>query len=73
MQVAFDPLDGSSIIAANFAVGSIFGIWPGGSLLGMTGCQQAAAAYSVYGPRTVLVIAYHGMTPHLQHLASLAA
>lgn len=28
-SVAFDPLDGSSIIDTNFAVGTIFGIWPG--------------------------------------------
>jgi len=27
-SVTFDPLDGSSIIDANFAVGSIFSIWP---------------------------------------------
>ena len=28
-SVAFDPLDGSSIIDTNFAVGTIWGIWPG--------------------------------------------
>lgn len=56
-QVAFDPLDGSSIFNANFAVGSIFGVWPGSTPLGQTGRQQVAAAYSVYGPRTLLVIA----------------
>jgi sedoheptulose-bisphosphatase len=28
-SVGFDPLDGSSIIDANFAVGTICGIWPG--------------------------------------------
>ena len=53
-KVAFDPLDGSSIIGANFAVGSIFGIWPG-TMLGSTGRDQAAAAYAVYGPQTLLV------------------
>jgi fructose-1,6-bisphosphatase len=57
LQVAFDPLDGSSIFSANFAVGSIFGIWPGSSPLGQTGRDQAAAAYSIYGPRTLLVVA----------------
>jgi fructose-1,6-bisphosphatase len=57
LQVAFDPLDGSSIFSANFAVGSIFGIWPGSTPLGQTGRDQAAAAYSIYGPRTLLVIA----------------
>lgn len=57
LQVAFDPLDGSSIFSANFAVGSIFGIWPGSTPLGQTGRHQAAAAYSIYGPRTLLVVA----------------
>lgn len=55
--VAFDPLDGSSIFSANFAVGSIFGVWKGSSPLGQTGRDQVAAAYSIYGPRTLLVVA----------------
>ena len=54
-QVAFDPLDGSSIIGANFAVGSIFGVWPGGTLVGSSGRAQVAAAYAVYGPQTLLM------------------
>ncbi len=58
LQVAFDPLDGSSIVGANFAVGSIFGIWPGDELIGRKGSEQAAAVYAVYGPRTVLVVAW---------------
>ena len=58
LQVAFDPLDGSSIVGANFAVGSIFGIWPGDELIGRRGSEQAAAVYAVYGPRTVLVVAW---------------
>ena len=57
LQVAFDPLDGSSIVAANFAVGSIFGIWPGDQLIGRKGREQAAAVYAVYGPKTILVVA----------------
>jgi hypothetical protein len=57
LQVAFDPLDGSSIFSANFAVGSIFGIWKGSSPVGQTGRDQVAAAYSIYGPRTLLVVA----------------
>ena len=56
-SVAFDPLDGSSIIDANFSVGSIFGIWPGKGLLGRTGREQAAAVLAIYGPRTTLVVA----------------
>lgn len=57
LQVAFDPLDGSSIFDANFAVGTIFGVWPGSTPLGQTGRDQVAAAYSVYGPRTLLILA----------------
>lgn len=59
-SVAFDPLDGSSIVGANFAVGAIFGIWEGPGLLGRTGAEQVAAAYAVYGPRTSLVLARPG-------------
>lgn len=39
-SVAFDPLDGSSIVDTNFAVGTIFGVWPGDKLQGITGRQQ---------------------------------
>ena len=37
--------------------GSIFGVWPGGELLGHSGRDQAAAVYGVYGSRTTLVMA----------------
>jgi len=53
----FDPLDGSSIIDANFSVGSIYGIWPGKGVLGRTGREQVASAVALYGPRTTLCIA----------------
>lgn len=56
-SLGFDPLDGSSIIDANFSVGSIFGIWPGKGLLGRTGREQVASVVSLYGPRTTLIIA----------------
>merc|ERR1712087_662017 len=56
-SVAFDPLDGSSIVDTNFAVGTIFGVWPGGKLTGVTGRDQAAAAMGIYGPRTVYCLA----------------
>ena len=32
-------------------------MWPGSELVGKKGSEQVAAAYAVYGPRTVLVIA----------------
>lgn len=54
-SVAFDPLDGSSLVDVNFSIGSIFGIYPGSTILGKTPRDQVAALYMVYGPRTVLV------------------
>ena len=39
-SVAFDPLDGSSIVDANFAVGTIMGVWPGNGLLNRKGKEQ---------------------------------
>jgi fructose-1,6-bisphosphatase I len=53
--VVFDPLDGSSLVDANLAIGSIFGIYPRRDLIGATPRDQVAAVYLVYGPRTILV------------------
>ena len=57
--VAFDPLDGSSIIAPNWTVGTIIGIWDGGeSALSQPPAEkQIAAVLGVYGPRTTAVVA----------------
>jgi len=56
--VAFDPLDGSSIIASNWSVGSILGVWEGASALNQDpDKRQVAAILGVYGPRTTAVIA----------------
>ncbi|MBP9718606.1 fructose-1,6-bisphosphatase [Candidatus Gracilibacteria bacterium] len=54
--VVFDPLDGSSLVDVNMAVGSIFGVYAVGSALGKTGDDQLAACYAVYGPRTTFVL-----------------
>jgi fructose-1,6-bisphosphatase I len=51
--VGYDPLDGSSLIDVNLAVGSIFGIYENGT----DGSNLVCAAYVVYGPRVELVIA----------------
>lgn len=59
-SVAFDPLDGSSIVDTNFTVGTIFGVWPGDKLTGVTGADQVAAAMGIYGPRTTYVLALKG-------------
>lgn len=64
--LAFDPLDGSSIIAPNWTVGTIIGIWDGDSaLLGLPAERQIASLLGVYGPRTTAFIAIRvpGMTP----------
>ena len=51
--IAYDPLDGSSLVDVNFAVGSIFGIYEDD----VKPENLIAAAYSIYGPRLELVIA----------------
>uniref|UniRef100_A0A7S3EGC8 fructose-bisphosphatase n=1 Tax=Rhodosorus marinus TaxID=101924 RepID=A0A7S3EGC8_9RHOD len=56
-SVAFDPLDGSSVIGTNFSVGTIFGVWPGTSLLNRTGRELIVGGCAVYGPRTTISIA----------------
>lgn len=56
-SVAFDPLDGSSIVDTNFTVGTIFGVWPGDKLTGVSGRDQVAAAMGIFGPRTTYVLA----------------
>ena len=38
-------------------MGTIFGVWPGEKLIGVTGRDQVAAAMGVYGPRTTYVLA----------------
>ncbi len=51
--VCMDPLDGSSCIETNLAVGTIVGIHHGSAL--KPGKDLAAAAYLLYGPLTTLV------------------
>lgn len=45
--MAFDPLDGSSIVDTNFSVGTIFGVWPGDELIGVTGRQQVGCVVAM--------------------------
>lgn len=54
--IAFDPLDGSSLVDVNLSVGSIFGIYEGDFLPQ----KMVASCYVVYGPRVELVFAYNG-------------
>ncbi len=50
-SITVDPLDGSSLVDVNLAVGTILGIWKGDILTG----TLVGAAYIVYGPTTVFV------------------
>lgn len=55
--VAFDPLDGSSIIGANWSVGTIIGIWDGSSALNQSPKEkQVASILGVLGPRTTAIV-----------------
>ncbi|MBN2644339.1 MAG: class 1 fructose-bisphosphatase [Desulfuromonadaceae bacterium] len=53
-SVAYDPLDGSSLVDVNLAVGTIISIYEGDNLL-QKGRNQVAAMYILYGPRTTLM------------------
>jgi len=53
-SVAYDPLDGSSLVDVNLAVGTIVSIHSGSDLL-QPGRRQVAAMYILYGPRVSLV------------------
>lgn len=55
-SVAYDPLDGSSLVDVNLAVGSIFGVYPGAGFIGRTGLEQSAAIIAVYGPRLTFMV-----------------
>ncbi|KAJ5644513.1 sedoheptulose-1-7-bisphosphatase [Penicillium longicatenatum] len=56
--VAFDPLDGSSIIAPNWTVGTIIGIWDGSSAIHQKPSEkQIASILGVFGPRTTAIVA----------------
>ncbi len=53
-SVAYDPLDGSSLVDVNLAVGTIVSIYEGEDLF-LSGRNQVAAMYILYGPRSTLV------------------
>ncbi len=51
--IAYDPLDGSSLVDVNLSVGSIYGIYKND----FTGSNIIASIYVVFGPRVEMVIA----------------
>ncbi len=53
-SVCYDPLDGSSLVDVNLAVGTIVSIYSGDNPL-QAGRKQMGAMYVLYGPRTTLV------------------
>lgn len=54
--LAFDPLDGSSLVDVNFSVGTIVGVYKAKSFMGIKGDEQLAAMAAVYGPRTTIFL-----------------
>ena len=50
--IAYDPLDGSSLVDVNLAVGSIYGIYKND----FTGSNIVASVYVVFGPRVEMVV-----------------
>lgn len=62
-SVAYDPLDGSSLVDVNLAVGTIVGFYKGKGFIGRKGSEQVAAIIAVYGPRlTFMITIGHGVT-----------
>ncbi len=53
-SVAYDPLDGSSLVDVNLAVGTIVGIYQGSDML-QPGRTMVGAVYILYGPRVSMV------------------
>jgi len=51
--IAYDPLDGSSLVDVNLSVGSIYGIYEND----FTGTNIVASIYVVFGPRVEMVVA----------------
>jgi len=55
--LCWDPLDGSSIVDNNWAVGTIIGVWDRKTgLIGATGRDQVCSIVANYGPRTTAFV-----------------
>ncbi|MCK4874608.1 MAG: class 1 fructose-bisphosphatase, partial [Sulfurimonas sp.] len=59
--IAYDPLDGSSLVDVNLSVGSIFGIYE--NAFGAK--NMVASCYVVFGPRVEMVFAHSKTKLHL--------
>lgn len=60
LLVAYDPLDGSSLIDSNLTIGSIFGIYANE----FQGKNLVASLYFLYGPRLEMVVARDSKSMH---------
>ncbi|MFC1616323.1 fructose-1,6-bisphosphatase [Patescibacteria group bacterium] len=54
--LCFDPLDGSSLIDVNLAIGTILAIYKTDTFVGVKGDDQLAALTVSYGPRTTMLL-----------------
>jgi fructose-1,6-bisphosphatase I len=59
--IAYDPLDGSSLIDVNLSVGTIYGIYEGA----FGSENMVASCYVVHGPRVEMVFAHNKVKLHL--------
>jgi len=59
--IAYDPLDGSSLVDVNLSVGSIFGIYEGA----FEAKKMVASCYVIFGPRVEMVFAHNKTKLHL--------
>ncbi len=59
--IAYDPLDGSSLVDVNLSVGTIYGIYEGG----FSADKMVASCYIVHGPRVEMVFAHNKAKLHL--------
>lgn len=53
--IAYDPLDGSSLVDSNLSIGSIFGIYE----KDFQGKNLIASAYIIYGPKLEIIFAHN--------------
>ncbi|MBU2524335.1 fructose-1,6-bisphosphatase, partial [Patescibacteria group bacterium] len=56
--VAYDPLDGSSLVDVNLSVGTIVSIYKAKTFIGSKGTEMICALFVVYGPRTTMIITW---------------
>ncbi len=65
--VTFDPIDGTSVIDANYAIASTYAIWRDKKLDGLTGRDMAGGAIGIYGSRSAVVV-YNSQAERVEEL-----